>query len=130
MPKDGKTGFNGDMPAFWMLNARIPLTLQYPENPECSCWSECGELDIMEVLASGDDRCKSTFHGKLNGGSPDYLPRPTDKTIKVCTVMFDDQVSIQIMDDNIEFGPSMPASTISDILSVDTVPDVSVNPIY
>lgn len=43
MPHDGKTGFNGDMPSIWMLNAQIPRTIQYG-NPDCSCWeSGCGE---------------------------------------------------------------------------------------
>lgn len=43
MPMDGKTGFNGDMPAIWMLNAKIPRTIQYGK-AECSCWSSgCGE---------------------------------------------------------------------------------------
>lgn len=43
MPMDGKTGFNGDMPAVWMLNANIPRTAQYGPKG-CSCWeSGCGE---------------------------------------------------------------------------------------
>jgi hypothetical protein len=43
MPRDGNAGFNGDMPAIWMLNAQVPRTLQYG-NALCSCWeSGCGE---------------------------------------------------------------------------------------
>jgi hypothetical protein len=43
MPMDGNSGFNGDMPALWILNADIPRTAQYgPE--DCNCWSSgCGE---------------------------------------------------------------------------------------
>ena len=37
MPLSGKTGFNEDMPAIWVLNAQIPLTSQYGTNEECSC---------------------------------------------------------------------------------------------
>lgn len=43
MPMDGESGFNGDLPAIWLLHGDIVRTLQYG-NPECSCWSSgCGE---------------------------------------------------------------------------------------
>ncbi|KAL8842517.1 MAG: hypothetical protein Q9170_000471 [Blastenia crenularia] len=63
MPATGKTGFSGDQPGIWLLNAQIPLTSQYGTNPECSCWtSGCGEFDLLEILDAGNFRCKSTLH--------------------------------------------------------------------
>ncbi|ANZ75263.1 BA75_02155T0 [Komagataella pastoris] len=53
-----------DMPAIWLLNARIPRTSQYPTNTSCSCWaSGCGEFDIFEVMNSTDsNKFVSTIH--------------------------------------------------------------------
>jgi hypothetical protein len=86
MPLDGNTGFNGDMPAIWMLNAQIPRTLQYG-NAACSCWiSGCGEFDIAEVLAPGALRCKSTLHTNAPGGDSDYILRPTSRLMKLAVV--------------------------------------------
>lgn len=87
MPLSGKTGFNMDMPAAWMLNAAIPRTQQYGS---CSCWSSgCGEWDIFEILDSGNTRAKSTLHaGPGSGGESDYFERPIDKTIKAA-IIFD-----------------------------------------
>ncbi|EQL01752.1 TOS1 protein [Ophiocordyceps sinensis CO18] len=80
MPHDKAEGFNGDMPALWLLNARIPRTGQYHS---CSCWgTKCGEADIFEVLAPGDTKCKSTFHvatsQKERPVSIKVLPSDTD----------------------------------------------------
>ncbi|KAM0335336.1 hypothetical protein ACHAQA_000381 [Verticillium albo-atrum] len=107
MPLDGETGFNGDMPAAWLLNAKIPRTQQYGD---CSCWqSDCGEFDVLEVLAPGDTKCKSTFHTNVNGGSSDYFERPTNGLIKVATV-FDavsGQVSVKILDSDVDFATGL-----------------------
>lgn len=74
MPSNGKKGFNLDMPAIWLLNGKIPRTGQYHD---CSCWkSGCGEFDVIEVLASGDTKCKSTFHYTNSIGNSDYIKRP------------------------------------------------------
>ena len=74
MPMTGETGFNADMPAIWIMNAKIALTSQYGENQQCSCWSTgCGELDVFEVLDTGNTRCKSTLHMAPAGGSSDYF---------------------------------------------------------
>ncbi|EZF71263.1 hypothetical protein H105_06529 [Trichophyton soudanense CBS 452.61] len=85
MPLTGTRGSSiydpKDMPALWLLNAKIPLTSQYPMNPGCSCWkSGCGEFDVLEVLAPGDMRCKSTYHTEQSksGGSSYYFDRPED----------------------------------------------------
>lgn len=107
MPLDGDTGFNGDMPAVWTLNAKIPRTQQYGD---CSCWqSDCGEFDIYEVLAPGDTKCKSTFHTNVDGGSSDYFRRPVDGLIKVATV-FDaasGAVSVKELPSDVEFSATL-----------------------
>ncbi|KAF4469995.1 hypothetical protein FALBO_3108 [Fusarium albosuccineum] len=112
MPLDGDTGFNGDMPALWALNARIPRTMQYGD---CSCWGTgCGEADIYEVLASGDTKCKSTFHLKNGAGSSDYFDRPIDKFIKVATV-FDERtssVAIKELPDDFDFSSGLNDKTV------------------
>ncbi|KAI5292050.1 target of Sbf [Ascosphaera acerosa] len=98
MPLSGKTGFNADMPSWWILNAAIPRTAQYGT---CSCWKGgCGEFDILEVLDSGNKRCKSTIHAVQSGGDSNYFDRPTDKTVHVA-VVFDGSTSnahIKILD--------------------------------
>ena len=112
MPMDGQTGFNGDMPALWLLNGRIPRSAQYSD---CSCWkSGCGEADLYEVLASGDTKCKSTFHLNNGAGSSDYFDRPVDKFINVATI-FDEQsgqVSIRQLPDNADFSEGLDANTV------------------
>lgn len=117
MPLSGQTGFNADMPALWILNAQIPRTLQYGK-AECSCWkSGCGEFDILEVLDSGNHRCKSTFHGQVAGGSSYYFERPTGAPIKVA-VLFDpasSSATIKIMGNDLEFGPVISAATVGQI---------------
>ncbi|KOS19595.1 Protein TOS1 [Escovopsis weberi] len=112
MPLDGDGGFNGDMPALWALNGRIPRTAQYES---CSCWdSGCGELDIFEVLAPGDVKCKSTIHLANGGGSSDYFNRPVDRFIKVA-VVFDESkasVSIKVLPDNVDFSERLDAQAV------------------
>ncbi|QUC17950.1 uncharacterized protein UV8b_02191 [Ustilaginoidea virens] len=103
MPMDGNRGFNGDMPALWALNSRIPRTAQYNA---CSCWPACGEADFFEVLASGDTKCKSTFHLANGGGSSDYFDRPVDKFIKAAVVFHEAtaSVSIKILPDDTDLS--------------------------
>lgn len=85
MPLDGDRGFNGDMPALWALNGRIPRTAQYNS---CSCWTTgCGEVDIFEALAKGDRKCISAFHLTKFAQSPNWFDRPVDRYVKVA-VMF------------------------------------------
>ncbi|KAI5284430.1 target of Sbf [Ascosphaera acerosa] len=106
MPATGKQGFNADMPSLWLLNAAIPRTNQYGD---CSCWKGgCGELDILEVLDSGNTRCKSTVHAVASGGDSNYFERPTDKTVHVATV-FDGgsgSVTIKLLD-SFDYGGSL-----------------------
>src|ERR1700738_2270785 len=93
MPSTADSGFKGDMPAFWFLNAEIPRTLQYGL-PECSCWTTgCGELDIFEVLVAGSNYLTSTLHtwqGTGNqyggGGTSNYFMRPTSSMMTAAIV--------------------------------------------
>ncbi|KAL8872001.1 MAG: hypothetical protein Q9174_002296 [Haloplaca sp. 1 TL-2023] len=118
MPKTGKTGFNADMPAIWMLNAQIPLTSQYGTNPDCSCWtSGCGEFDLFETLDSGNFRCKSTLHMAPAGGSSDYFKRPEASTIKAAVLLSGSHHSahIRILDNSQKFDESLAESVIEAI---------------
>ncbi|EER40757.1 conserved hypothetical protein [Histoplasma capsulatum H143] len=119
MPNTGKTGWNEDMPAAWILNAAIPRTLQYGK-PECSCWiSGCGEFDVFEVLDAGNPRAKSTLHGNRSGGDSHWFPRPISKTLKLA-VLFDgaaNSVNIRILDDSFEFKPTLDGSEIAAMLA-------------
>ncbi|KAF6839655.1 hypothetical protein CMUS01_04217 [Colletotrichum musicola] len=118
MPMDGTTGFNADMPALWFLNARIPRTVQYGS---CSCWPSCGEIDVLEVLAPGDTKCKSTFHSNVPGGSSDYFDRPTGEPIKVATVLDGEsgQVSVKILDSSVDFSTGLTREQVEGWLSTD-----------
>lgn len=112
MPLDGERGPNGDMPALWLLNGRIPRTAQYGT---CSCWdSGCGEFDIFEVLSQGDTKCKSTFHLDTNIGSTYWFARPTDEFIKVAVVFSETtyQVAISLLND-VEFSSSLAGAVVS-----------------
>ncbi|KAM0440929.1 hypothetical protein ACHAPT_000232 [Fusarium lateritium] len=113
MPLDGDRGFNGDMPALWALNGRIPRTGQYSA---CSCWTTgCGEADIYEVLASGDTKCKSTFHLAKGAGSSDYFDRPVDAFIRVATI-FDERsssVAIKRVPDDFDFSESLTEDVVA-----------------
>jgi hypothetical protein len=119
MPLSGKTGFNADMPAAWMLNAQIPRTQQYGN---CSCWtSGCGEFDILEVLDSGNTKCKSTWHGAHSLGDSNWFARPVEKTVKVAVILDGTAgtgtASIVILDDGVSFGDSVDASSVSGWMS-------------
>lgn len=120
MPYTGTRGSSiydaKDMPAFWLLNAQIPLTSQYPMNADCSCWkSGCGELDIFEVLAPGDKRCKSTYHTEQSksGGSSYYFDRP-EKPITVAVVFNfqENSVIIKVLGDMDKFPETLSAEEV------------------
>lgn len=119
MPHEDPNGFLADQSAFWALNAKIPRTQQYGG---CSCWPECGEFDILETLANGDNKCKSTLHaGARSGGDSNYFDRPVTKSVKVA-VVFDsasNSVSVKILDDSTVFGESLSAGDIQGFLTAD-----------
>lgn len=123
MPHDTSsagTGFNGDMPAIWLLNAQIPRTLQYG-NSACSCWSTgCGELDLFEVLNSGNDYLTSHLHSDQGaskrsvmpgsfqrrdggGGTSDYINRPTTSSMKAAVIFNNGAISITVLPDSTTF---------------------------
>jgi hypothetical protein len=127
MPHDGNAGFNGDMPAFWLLNAQVPRTLQYG-NPSCSCWTTgCGEFDVAEVLTSGENRCKSTVHTNAPGGSSDYFVRPTSATMKLAVIFnsADATINIQVLPDTTDFSTSLTAAQVNAFLSAHSGADLS-----
>lgn len=111
MPSDGKSGFNMDMPAIWMLNAQIPRTLQYGD-ASCSCWSTgCGELDLFEILSSGSDKLICHLHtgqgassgsNSGGGGSQDYFKRPTSGSMKAAVVMTGSQIHVLEVTDSFD----------------------------
>ncbi|ODQ44657.1 hypothetical protein PICMEDRAFT_18063 [Pichia membranifaciens NRRL Y-2026] len=120
MPSNSGSSFNGDMPAIWMLNAKIPRTLQYG-NSACSCWSTgCGEFDIFEILSAGSDKLISHLHDGQGstgsyggGGTSDYFSRPYGSTMKAAVVFQDGNISIVVLDDDTTFGSSLSASTVN-----------------
>ncbi|KAI5864746.1 putative TOS1-like glycosyl hydrolase-domain-containing protein [Durotheca rogersii] len=125
MPLSGKTGWNMDMPAFWMLNGAIPRTGQYSA---CSCWKGdnaspneggCGEADIIEVLRSGDTKAKSTFHFAAGTGDSHYFDRPVDRPIKVAVVFQEasSTASIKVLDDNFDFATSLTANQVENLVN-------------
>lgn len=116
MPLDGLTGSanNEDMPAIWLLNAQIPLTMQYGQ-ADCSCWtSGCGEFDIFEVLAPGDCRAKSTLHGNIAGGDSDYFARPTSGSITVVLFLDEDDIHIKVLD-SFDWSSSLDSEYLEEI---------------
>jgi hypothetical protein len=127
MPSDGSSGFNMDMPSAWLLNGKIGRTAQYPADPTCSCWkSGCGELDLFEVLDSGDARCKSTVHNNqgptgAGGGSSYYFPRPVSGSMKAAAIFDGSQVHVQILDNSVTFDEGFHQATMSGFCKTDIV---------
>lgn len=122
MPIDGRTGFNGDMPSVWILNAQIPRTIQYG-NPSCSCWeSGCGEFDIAEALNSGSTFLKSTLHTNKPGGDSDYFERPTSSTMKLAVVFSSatSTIHIQVLPTSYDFPTSLTTDEIQSICDTST----------
>lgn len=99
MPLDGNTSSPyGNTPSWWMLNAEIPRTVQYPTHPNCNCHdSGCGELDIMEVTWTGNTHCTSTLHTKTGVGATGYIERPTGAPVKVALIMSKSTATIQVL---------------------------------
>ncbi|EXJ88139.1 hypothetical protein A1O1_05067 [Capronia coronata CBS 617.96] len=126
MPLSGSTGFNADMPAAWILNAEVPRTIQYGS---CSCWqSGCGEFDIFEVLDSGNQKCKSTWHGAHSLGDSNWFQRPVNET-KKAAVVFDGSAStahIMWLPDETNFDTSMSQSTVAAFLKSISDPNLSI----
>ncbi|CEP22261.1 TOS1 [Cyberlindnera jadinii] len=125
--EDGASGSNPDMPAIWLLNAKIPRTLQYGD-ATCSCWSTgCGELDLFEVLLEGDERLISHLHdGQGNdgtsyggGGSQDYFTRPTSGSMKGAVIFSGSSITLVKLDDSTTFGSGLSADTVNEWLATE-----------
>lgn len=110
---------NHDMPAVWLLNAKIPRTLQYGK-ATCSCWKTgCGELDLFEILSSGSDKLISHLHDGQGddgtstggGGTQDYFERPTSGSLKAAVIFDGSDVTIVEVDD--DFASSLSSSTVN-----------------
>ncbi|RCK67735.1 Protein TOS1 [Candida viswanathii] len=122
MPTDSGSGFNQDMPAVWLLNAKIPRTLQYGD-ASCSCWKTgCGELDLFEILSAGSNKLISHLHdgqgassntNNGGGGSQDYFARPTSGSFKGVVIFTSDEIHILQVDDNTDFGSSLDEDTVN-----------------
>lgn len=111
--------YNYDMPAIWLLNAKIPRTLQYG-SASCSCWSTgCGEFDIFEILSSGSGKLISHLHDGQGGGTQDYFARPYDSTMKAAVIFKDSTISIVVLDDSTTFPASLSSDTVASWTSVD-----------
>ncbi|SCV03179.1 LAME_0H08350g1_1 [Lachancea meyersii CBS 8951] len=120
MPHDYSSSYNQDMPAIWMLNAKIPRTLQYG-NSDCSCWSSgCGELDLFEILSSGSEKLITHLHdGQGNngnsqggGGTQDYFARPTSSSLKAAVIFNGSDKTLHVVSVSGDFGSSLSASTV------------------
>lgn len=114
MPSDaGAGGLNADKPSIWLLNAQIPRTLQYGK-AECSCWKTgCGELDLFEVISSGQTMMLSHLHDKQagnGGGLSDWFQRPLTNSVKMAVVFKD--LNIHILEVNQDFGSSLDEATV------------------
>ncbi|KAI2641141.1 TOS1 protein [Xylaria nigripes] len=131
MPDSGKSGVNMNMPAYWLLNAAIPRTAQYAS---CSCWKGdnpsplqggCGELDVVEILSSGDTRAKSTFHFANGIGDSHFIERPVSAPMKVAVVMdaAGSAVSIKVLD-NFDFATSLSAAQVQDMVNNEQDPSL------
>ena len=122
MPDTRQTGFNGNMPAIWVLNAQIPRTSQYGTNADCSCWtSGCGEFDLFEILDSGNFRCKSTLHMDPAGGSSDWFQRPTGASMTAALVIggSSEVAAVRVLDQSQPFDELLSGDTVAKWLSVE-----------
>ncbi|KAF2675270.1 hypothetical protein BT63DRAFT_409371 [Microthyrium microscopicum] len=105
-----------DIPAIWMLNGKITRTGEYT----CNCWSSgCGELDIFEVLSSGNNKCISTMHaGQANtqgAGFPDYFDRPVDSFVKAAVLLKGSNIIFQMLPSDFDFSDNMSVEQIANI---------------
>lgn len=122
MPSDTDgSAYNQDMPAIWLLNAKVPRTLQYGDS-DCSCWKTgCGEMDLFEILTAGSDKLISHIHSGQGdngqssggGGSQDYFTRPTSSTLKAAVIFDSSAQSVHIVQVDDDFDAELSSSTVS-----------------
>lgn len=128
MPTDSNSSKDSvsyfDMPAIWLLNAKIPRTSEYPTNGSCSCWnSGCGELDLFEIMNgtdSDDSMLLSTIHDYQGTGNislglllESYFKRDTTGVMKGGAVFNDDHSIVVFLLSDIDFSESLQNSTVA-----------------
>lgn len=121
MPSDSGSGYNQDMPAIWMLNAKIPRTLQYGDS-SCSCWKTgCGEFDLFEILTAGSDKLITHIHSGQGsdgtssggGGTQDYFSRPTSGSMKAAVIFNSADETIHIVKVDDDFDASLSSDVVN-----------------
>ncbi|CDO92478.1 unnamed protein product [Kluyveromyces dobzhanskii CBS 2104] len=126
MPTDNTGDYNVDMPAVWLLNAKIPRTLQYGDET-CSCWKTgCGELDLFEILSTGSDKLITHLHSGQGsdgtssggGGTQDYFSRPTSGTLKAAVIFDGSDKTIHVVEVDESFDSTISADTVNSWFSV------------
>ncbi|QID84336.1 target of Sbf [Saccharomyces pastorianus] len=118
MPSDTSgSAYNQDMPAIWLLNAKIPRTLQYGD-ASCSCWKTgCGEMDLFEILTANSDKLISHIHDGQDGGTQDYFNRPTDGSLKAAVIFNSSDETIHIIEVDESFDESLSDDVVDQWLS-------------
>lgn len=127
MPRDlSATGQNADLPAIWLLNGRLPRTLEYPAGkPQCSCWSSgCGELDLWEQTSASNGQLSNQLHyGKKTnggaqggGGSTQNFKRPTDEYVTNLAIFDGSSIYLKTVS-NFDFPSSIDEDTVKSWLS-------------
>jgi len=117
------TEYYDDVPAIWMLNARVVRTAQYG----CNCRGMgspggCGELDVAEVLHGGHPmHATSTIYSfeGATGSGPNYFMRPV-KESATFIVLFDASGKVQMLRlkaDAFNFGDTVANATVSEWLA-------------
>ncbi|PWW78837.1 hypothetical protein C7212DRAFT_273229 [Tuber magnatum] len=130
MPRDkGDNGGKGapDVPALWLLNAKIPRVAQYGiKSGPCSCWPDCGEFDIFEALPgnpaagqSAADMIKTHLHcaqgGKYGGGgNKDFFDRPVKGTVKPAAILAGEHAYIARLPDDTKFDETFSDDLIAE----------------
>jgi hypothetical protein len=117
------TEYYDDVPAIWMLNARVVRTAQYG----CNCRGMgspggCGELDVAEVI-HGQHPMHATstiysFEGATGSGQ-NYFMRPV-KESATFIVLFDASGKVQMLRlkaDAFNFGDTVANATVSEWLA-------------
>lgn len=121
MPSDSGSGYNQDMPAIWLLNAKIPRTLQYGDS-SCSCWKTgCGEFDLFEILTAGSDKLITHIHdGQGNegtssggGGTQDYFSRPTSGSMKAAVIFNSADETIHVVEVDDDFDSALSTDVVN-----------------
>lgn len=132
--QDNSTSFDYyDLPAIWLLNAKIPRTSQYPSNSNCSCWaSGCGEFDIFEVMNGTEkNHLYSTFHTfqgieDLGTGiqADGYISRSTDSVMRGGVIFDSNGDTVVFMSNDTVFDSTIDADTLNGILASYSTNDI------